>query len=67
MQSSTVPGVITETFDSFANGQYSSLSTAVGTLSSAGEFAIVNADLYGGAAGPGSISRSGPRAPPPAR
>ncbi len=53
-QSSTVPGAITEDFNSFAPGTYSTLSTAVGTLSTAGGFQIQGADQYGGAGGTGN-------------
>ena len=53
-QTSTVPGVTTETFNSFSTGNYSSLSTNVGTLTSSGEFAIVPADVFGGAGGAGN-------------
>ena len=35
-QTSTVPGVTTQTFNSFSPGDYSSLTTNVGTLSSSG-------------------------------
>ena len=52
-QTSTVAGVTTETFNSFSPGQYSSLSTNIGTLSSTGQFSIVAADIYGGAGGIG--------------
>ena len=55
VQTSTVPGVTTETFDGFSPGSsYSSLSTAIGTLTSAGAFAIQPADIYGGAGGTGN-------------
>jgi hypothetical protein len=54
MQTSTVAGVITETFNSFGTGQYSSLQTAVGSLSTSGSLAIVSADIYGGAGGTGN-------------
>ena len=50
-QSSTVAGVTTETFNSFSTGQYSSLQTAVGTLSTSGSLTIVAPDIYGGAGG----------------
>jgi hypothetical protein len=53
-QISTVAGVTTETFNSFGTGQYSSLQTAVGTLSTSGTLAIVAADIYGGAGGTGN-------------
>jgi hypothetical protein len=53
-QTSTVPDVITQTFNSFSPGDYSSLTTNVGTLSSSGEFAIVPADVFGGAGGVGN-------------
>jgi len=57
VQASTVPGVTTETFDSFSAGNYSSLSTAVGTITSmdAGQFAIVPANVFGGAGGTGNF------------
>jgi hypothetical protein len=54
VQASTVAGVTTETFNSFSKGQYSSLTTAVGTLSTAGAESIVVADSYGGAGGTGN-------------
>jgi PEP-CTERM motif len=69
VQSSTVAGVTTETFNGFNPGNYSSLSTAVGTVTSAsgGKFAIVGADVYGGAGGSGSYfsvgAQSGSAAP----
>ena len=53
VQTSTVAGVTTETFNSFNAGQYTNLTTAVGTLSTAGAASIVVADLYGGAGGTG--------------
>jgi PEP-CTERM motif len=53
VQSSSVPGVTTETFNSFSPGQYSSLVTSLGTLSTSGEFSIVAADGFGGAGGTG--------------
>jgi hypothetical protein len=53
VQSSTVPGVITEDFNSFAPGTYSTLSTAVGTLTTSGAFQIQGPDQYGGAGGTG--------------
>jgi PEP-CTERM motif len=54
LQTSTVPGVTTETFNEFSTGQYSSLSTAVGTLTTSGSGAIVVADIFGGAGGTGN-------------
>lgn len=71
IQSSQVtgPGVslTTETFDGFSPQNSSSLSTAVGTISSAGEFAIVAANVYGGAGGTGNYiavgAESGSAAP----
>ncbi len=54
VQASQVPGVVTETFNSFSTGEYSSLSTALGTLTTSGQFAIVAADQYGGAGGTGN-------------
>jgi hypothetical protein len=51
VQASTVPGVTTETFDSITQGNYSTLSTAVGTLTSAGAFAILPGSSDGGAYG----------------
>jgi hypothetical protein len=53
LQTSAVQGVTTETFDGFSTGQYSSLTTAVGTLSTAGSLEIVAADIFGGAGGSG--------------
>ncbi len=44
----------TETFDGFSTGQYSSLTTAVGMLTSSGAFSVVAADIYGGAGGTGN-------------
>jgi hypothetical protein len=54
VQSSADAGVITETFNTVGTGQYSSLETAVGTLSTSGSLAIVGADSYGGAGGSGN-------------
>ena len=54
VQTSTVPGVITETFNDFSTGQYSTLTTAVGALSTNGALSIVAADIYGGAGGTGN-------------
>ncbi len=51
-QASTVSGVTTETFDSFQAGRYTTLSTAVGTLTSPG-LEVVSANQYGGAGGNG--------------
>lgn len=51
-QASTVPGVVTETFDTFTVGNHTSLQTAVGTMASPGA-AICNANLWGGAGGIG--------------
>src|SRR5262249_37217859 len=55
VQASTVSGVTTETFNGFSTGTLSSLNTAVGTVSSAasGHFAVVDADVFGGAGGTG--------------
>jgi hypothetical protein len=53
-QTGTVPGVTTETFNEISTGQYSSLSTAVGTLTTSGSGAIVVADIFGGAGGTGN-------------
>jgi hypothetical protein len=53
VQSSTVPGVTTETFDGFAPGIYTSLTSTIGTYTSPGE-AVVSADQYGGAGGTGN-------------
>jgi hypothetical protein len=52
VQASTVSGT-TETFNGFSPGIYTSLNTAVGTVTAAngGQFAIVSADSYGGAGG----------------
>ena len=52
-QTSTVSGVTTESFDSIKTGEYTSLNTAVGTLSSPG-MAVVSANQYGGAGGSGN-------------
>jgi hypothetical protein len=51
--------VTTEAFNSFGTGQYSSLETAVGTLSTSGSLAIVAADSYGGAGGTGNYMALG--------
>jgi len=67
VQSSTVAGVTTENFNEFSTGHYSSLTTAVGTLSTTGHFAIVEANEYGGAGGAGNYfsvgAQSGSAAP----
>jgi PEP-CTERM motif len=69
VQSSTVAGATTETFDGSSPGTYSSLNTAVGTVTSAsgGKFAIVQADIFGGAGGSGNYfsvgAQSGSAAP----
>ena len=52
-QSSTVSNVTTESFDGFGAGTYTSLSTAIGTLTSPG-LKVLSADLYGGAGGTGN-------------
>lgn len=52
-ESSTVSGVTTETFDSFRAGDYTKLTTAVGTLASPG-LAIVANNEYGGAGSSGN-------------
>jgi hypothetical protein len=52
-QSSTVSGATTETFNGFQTGVYTSLTTAVGTVTSAGE-TIELANQYGGAGGTGN-------------
>ena len=57
MQSSSVAGVVTETFDGFSTGRYtSSLATNIGTYqaTSSAVFSINSADLYGGAGGTGN-------------
>ena len=59
VQSSAVAGVTTETFNSFGTGQYSSLETAFGTLSTSASLAIVAADSYGGAGGTGNYMAFG--------
>jgi hypothetical protein len=59
VQSSSVAGVTTETFNSFGTGQYTSLETAVGTLSTSASMAIVAADSYGGAGGTGNYMAFG--------
>jgi hypothetical protein len=51
-QSSTLAGVTTETFNSFGAGNYTSLNTAVGTVTSPG-LQIIPADQFGGAGGMG--------------
>ncbi len=53
VQSSSVPNITTETFDSFVPGIYTSLVSNIGTYSSPGE-AIVSANQYGGAGGIGN-------------
>ena len=62
VQASTVSGITTETFNADNPGNYSTLATAVGTLTSAnpGQFAIVPASsnaygAYGGAGGTGNF------------
>ena len=52
-QSSTVDGVTTECFNEFKPGAYTTLKTAVGTLSSPG-MEVVEKDQYGGAGGSGN-------------
>jgi hypothetical protein len=52
-EASTVSGVTTERFDSFKEGRYTSLTTAVGTLSSPG-LEVVEADEHGGPGGRGN-------------
>ena len=52
-QASTVSGVTTETFDSFKAGRYTTLTTAVGTLSSPG-LAVLAHDQFGGGGGVGN-------------
>jgi hypothetical protein len=52
-EASTVSGVTTENFDSLKAGRYTSLTTAVGTLSSPG-LEVVSANQYGGAGGGGN-------------
>ena len=58
LQSSSVPGVVTETFDSFTPGIYTTpLTTNIGTYqdtSPASKFAIDSANIYGGAGGTGN-------------
>jgi hypothetical protein len=68
VQASTVPGVATETFNEFSPGTYSSLSAAIGTLTSdgGGQFAIQSADQYGGAGGMGNYIAIGAQAGSPA-
>ncbi|AMV35946.1 PEP-CTERM sorting domain-containing protein [Planctomyces sp. SH-PL62] len=51
-QETSVAGVTTERFESFATGWTSSLSTAVGSITSGNMF-VLNADQYGGAGGTG--------------
>ena len=50
VQSSQVAGVTTETFDGFAAAHYTSLSTAVGTITSA-DAVVSAANQFGGAGG----------------
>jgi PEP-CTERM motif len=52
VQTSQVPGVITEKFDEFKPGVYTTLTTPIGTYTSPG-MAIVLPDLFGGAGGTG--------------
>lgn len=52
VQSSQVPGVVTETFDSFGTGNHTTLNTAVGQMTSLGA-AICDSNLWGGAGGSG--------------
>ena len=57
IQSSSVPGAVTETFDGFSTGRYtSSLATNIGTYqaTSSAVFAINSADQYGGSGGTGN-------------
>ena len=58
VQASTVAGVTTENFNSFAPGTYTSLNTAIGTYTSPG-MAIAPADPFGGAGGSGSYFAMG--------
>ena len=53
VQSSTVAGVTTESFDNFNTGKFTSLSTNIGTITSPG-LAILKADQYGGSGGSGN-------------
>ena len=53
VQASSAAGLTRESFDSFTPGTYTSLPTAVGTLTSPG-LAIVAANQYGGAGGTGN-------------
>lgn len=64
VQSSSVSGVTTETFDGFKAGIYSSLVTSVGTVTSMspGNFVIIPADRYGGAGGTGNYFAVGAQA-----
>jgi hypothetical protein len=47
-----VAGATTENFDSFTAAKYTSLTTAIGTITSS-DLVILNADQYGGAGGTG--------------
>ena len=58
VQQSQVSGVTTETFDSIKKGNYTSLPTAIGSISSP-SIAIVKADTYGGAGGKGNYAAIG--------
>ena len=62
-QNSTVSGT-TETFDGFSTGQYSSLTSVLGTFTAVGggNFSIVAADAYGGAGGTGNYIAIGAQA-----
>ncbi len=53
VQSSTVSGITTETFDGFTPGFYTTLNTAVGTYSGSG-FEVAPANVFGGAGGTGN-------------
>ncbi|WP_165068953.1 PEP-CTERM sorting domain-containing protein [Paludisphaera rhizosphaerae] len=55
VQATLVAGATTENFDGFRTGLYSSLDTAVGRLSTNGAFAILAANVYGGAGGKGEF------------
>ena len=63
VQASTVAGVTTETFNGFSPGQYTSLASTVGAITSiGGQFGIQAADSYGGAGGVGNYIAIGAQA-----
>ncbi|WP_435018886.1 PEP-CTERM sorting domain-containing protein [Tundrisphaera sp. TA3] len=58
VQNSQLSGVVTESFDKIATGKYTSLTTAVGTITSPG-LSVIAADAYGGAGGSGRYAAIG--------